>query len=292
MGNRCSGCVGCVDRGDGGRKEIKSGFLYDEYRENIKSLDLILFRGGDYISDFIRFMEAKHSGKHSGKKQKKYNIPADAFSHVGLVVKSDILNDSRLSPEKIYVWESTMSGSLSEDGVSSIDGKAHFGVQLRDFDKVIEAYDSGPNTRIAISHLLPKVDCEALRDKFTELFKQYNGTAYDANPVSLASTVFSCLRPIRDDVEGMLGTEDFLFCSEFAALILKELGFYDEDTNPKNVVPMDFLGFDSDTDEKGGLPCIYSNPTYVVSKVNTKSTQSQCKVNAKSTQSQHTKIRK
>lgn len=262
MGSACS-CLK-VEVGPTSTNSTKSGVLYSMYRENIKSFDIVLFRGGDYVSDFIRFLESRYSPTQTSTQ--KYNITADAFSHVGLLVRGDILEGENVSKNKIYVWESTMSGLLSEDGLKNVDGNSHFGIQLRDFDELVEKYDAGEDTRIAIAHLEGSTcfDENEIKTKFYELFKKYNNTLYDANPVSLVSSLCTCLRPVREVSEEVLGTEDLMFCSEFVAYVLKELGFYDSDTNPKNVVPMDFIGFDADPDAKGGLPCIFSKPEYVI----------------------------
>lgn len=262
-------CMGsCIAKSDGQSEpdipEHKEGYRYAAYAERIKPLDLALFKGGDSVSGLIQFLEKRKLNKTSSA---GYDVGPGAFSHVGIIVTSEILDDDRLDPNKLYVWESTMSGSLS-DGVCNIEDESFLGVQLRDFDKVLVAYDEDPDSRIAIAHLGDTTfnrGSTRLRKRFTNLFTKYDGTRYDANFLSLGSSICPCLRPAREAVENALNTEDWLFCSELVATIYKELGLFDKSVNPKNVVPTDFLGYDADSKESGGIPVIVEEPVYVVS---------------------------
>ena len=264
----------CISKKNAGIKNVfddaeyiiptKKGELYSEYAKKIRPFDLVLFRGKDYISDLIRFVQGKVLPEFSSA---EYSISSDAFSHVGIIVTSEILDDDRLEDGKLYIWESTMSGNLS-DGVPNIRGETYLGVQLRDFDKVVEGYDEDPDTRIAIAHISSvffNEDYESLKGFFTRIFHKYNGTRYDANPVSLASGISPYFRPIRENVENLLGTEDWLFCSELVAVVYQELGWFSHNVEPKNVVPMDFVGRDGDSEEDGGIPVIVEKPIYIIS---------------------------
>ena len=263
-------CTGkCISDSNSKRDtlKIKKGVLYNEYAKHIHPLDVIMFRGGDFISDLIRFLEKSHLRKDSSA---GYNIPANAFSHIGIIVTTDILNDDRLEKGKLYIWESTMSGYLT-DGIYNIDGGSFLGVQLRDFDEVFRSYDADLTTRIAVAHLKNNVFKKKkfqqnLKKKFTKLFAKYDGARYDANIFSLGSSLYSNLRPIRNSVERIFNTENWLFCSELVAMVFKELGFFSPNTEPKNVVPMDFLGYEADSIENGGIPVIVEEPVYIVSK--------------------------
>ncbi len=234
---------------------------YSDIRDSLKSFDLILFKGGDFISDFIRFLEKRKLNKTSSS---GYRLSSSEFSHVGMIVKSDILNDSRLKDDKVYIWESTMSGRLGE-GVTNIDGESFLGVQLRDFDKVFDKYNEPADTRIAVAHLLDEcrekvMGFENTRELFTALFERLNGVRYDANPYSLFSSLISCIRCGRDEVEEMTGTEDWLFCSELVAVVYKSMGILAQSVEPKDVVPMDFLGYDSDDAKEGGISVVVKEP--------------------------------
>jgi hypothetical protein len=241
---------------------------YNDYKYFIKPLDLVMFKGGDFVSDFIRFLEkSKNKNIHN---KKYYDLECDAFSHVGIVVNDEILNDPRIKPGKLYIWESTMSGKLS-DGVYNIDEKSYLGVQLRDLDEVVKAYSLDKDTDIAFCSLKDSVlshykneYAALLKQRFTTLFIRYNGVRYDANLYSLSSSIFTCLRSKRDEVEDACNSEEWLFCSELVAIIYRELGFIPKNVDPKNVVPMDFVGYDVDSMENGGLPVVVKKPVYIM----------------------------
>jgi hypothetical protein len=242
---------------------------YNDYKHNIRPLDLVMFRGGDSVSDFIRFLE-KSKNKNISKSEIIYDLECNAFSHVGIVVNSEILTDPRLEVGKLYIWESTMSGKLT-DGIYNIEEKSYLGVQLRSLDDVVRAYISDTNSRIAFCHIKDgilnqyKNEYSALLiQRFTNLFIRYNGIRYDANLYSLSSSIFPCLRGSRDKVEEILNSEEWLFCSELVAIIYKELGLIPNTVNPKNVVPMDFVGYEVDPIEYGGIPVIVKKPIYII----------------------------
>mgnify|MGYP002351034239 FL=1 len=86
---------------------------YKDISNKIKPFDLIAFRGGDIISDLISIVE-------------KYHLGIGDFSHLGMIVTSDILpyyiiNNEKiyLDPKKIYIFESTISYDIPfVDGVT------------------------------------------------------------------------------------------------------------------------------------------------------------------------------
>src|SRR4029434_11276944 len=63
---------------------------------SIQPLDIILFRGTDWVSHAICFLEGKMFGHGD-------------FSHAGVVVTREALDLPFLEPDKVYVWESTLS---------------------------------------------------------------------------------------------------------------------------------------------------------------------------------------
>jgi hypothetical protein len=264
-----------------GKRYKKEGTSYNDIREDLNSLDLVFFRGG-HASDLIRLIEKLDAESDNRFGSKFSHIPSDEFSHIGLIVKSDILDFERCglpisaegitdsfheSPEGIYIFESTMSGYLT-DGVYNVEGRPFLGMQLRDFDKVVKGYDAKKNTRIAIAHLDDDVrsslDMDKIKEQFTELFLKYNGIGYDYNPISLLSSIINFIRPVRGIIEKLLCTEDWLFCSEAVATIYKELNILPESTEPKNVVPMDFLGYDDESADEGGVIRIIDEIEYII----------------------------
>jgi hypothetical protein len=218
---------------------LKPGFSYDSYKSLIKPFDLILFKGARQLEKLDQGTKVSTS---------------DMFSHAGMIVTSDILDDVRVKPGKLYIWESTMSGRLT-DGVKNIDNKVQFGVQLRDFDKVMKGYDANPDTRIAVCHLKrsPKLSGQVKRD-FTQFFKKVNGTGYDYVPRSLLSVVCGCFRKETTEKED----NEKLFCSELVAYCWKEMSILPESVLAKHVCPQDFVGNDRD-----GMPCVVCAPNYI-----------------------------
>ena len=233
---------------------------YSQAKDQILPGDLVFFAGGDFVSGMIRFIQGRIGGKVN-----KHNIPSGTFSHVGMIVTPNILDHPKVLPGKIYVWESTMSGRLGS-GVPNVDGESFLGVQLRNFEDLVPKYlADGKKTKIAIAHLQNNPFLVSKRRskviakmKFTEVFHRYNGAKYDSNMLSLAGSGLACIRPIRKIAEEVLSTESWLFCSELIAAAYRDLGILPEDIDPKNTLPMDFLGYD--TDEKGRLPIVIETP--------------------------------
>jgi hypothetical protein len=229
----------------------KVGVFYKDCLKEAKSFDLILFAGSDAISLLIKYITEKEI---NDKLDEHYG--ENTYSHVGIVIRKDVLD--YLDDDKIYVWESTMSGKLGE-GVKNIDGNSFLGIQLRDLEKVIKAYDDSDKTRVALLPLIIDYDTNKL-DEFKRFFNRYNNTLYDINPASLLSSLIPCIRPARKSFEELLGTEDLLFCSEMTTLVYKLLGLFPEHINEKNVVPQDFIGADID----GQIPANIFGPPIIM----------------------------
>ena len=104
---------------------------YDEIENKLQPLDLLMFRGGDFVSASIRYLEEKMLGNGS-------------FSHVGIVVTRELMPWLKvLEYGEKYVWESTMSipiGGFVEDVPDVESGKGRFGVQIRVLEDVVESY--------------------------------------------------------------------------------------------------------------------------------------------------------
>ena len=233
---------------------------FNNIKNSLKPLDLVMFSGGEYVSHLIKFMEKNLLERPN---EPNNGVDPGAFSHVGMVVTSDILEHKQVLPGKFYVLESTMGGPLSQDKVLNIMGKSKFGVQLRDLEELIPSYLSSEGSAIAIARLKPEYST-LCRDKtlFTSVFKKYNGRTYDINPISLAASLLKVCRCIREPMEEMTGTNNWLFCSELVAQVYIDMGVINNSINPKNVVPMDFVGFETD---KNGIPNMIDYPiTYII----------------------------
>lgn len=210
----------------------KVGKNYNVVKSQIRPFDLILFRGDDFVSNTIRRLQKHQLGKG-----------ADAFSHCGVIVTTDILSHPNMEPGKLYIFESTMGGRLGQ-GVKNINGKTWLGSQIRDFDAVMVGYDASPDTRIAWLKIkknpLDTHPINEVREKMAYLFGKYNNKLYEIHIINLFRAMFpSCRR--RQFLR-----KQFLFCSELAALIYKKFNVLPKDCDPSNVVPADFIVQDND----------------------------------------------
>lgn len=232
---------------------------YEELKEKIKPLDLIVFRGGDCISDFISELE-------------KECVDTGVFTHSGIIVTTEILNIPEIEEGKLYIMESTFSYDIPDiinSGPPDImTGHGKFGVQLREFEEVVKDYISNKTTKVAWCNLIKKIEYnEETKDKFQKIFENYIGRFYDLNFIDLFASLFPKLRELRhlDTKLSNLIFSHFLkhkylpsgwqFCSELVANIYKKFNILPESINPKNVVPVDFFGY-------GDVPCIVDKPIF------------------------------
>jgi hypothetical protein len=124
---------------------------YHSIKDKIQPFDLIAFRGGDVISDLISELESRQIG-------------VGTWTHVGMIVTADILPyyivDNKqvpLQPNHLYIFESTFSYQIAGvvDGTPDVvTGSSKFGVQLRDFEVVLNRYITGEKTKAAWCQLI------------------------------------------------------------------------------------------------------------------------------------------
>lgn len=237
---------------------------YADAAKNFQPLDLILFRGSDFVSDTIRLFEAAE-------------LKNGQFSHSGVLVNSEILPSvPQLTPGRWYVWESTASATsgilekFTTDVPNALTGKGKFGVQIRDFEEVVSAYlqssgaavawcplKSNPWTRLPNENDVVYADRKAeLIQDVRDVFVEYGTRTYDANCLDLFASLLPCLRKPRDKFRAFLVGErkilssvdlkldplGWIFCSQLVTLIYQEVGVISGSINPLNVVPVDFLG--------------------------------------------------
>jgi hypothetical protein len=252
---------------------------YNEIKDKIKPYDLIAFRGGDLVSDFISYLEKK-------------TIGVGFFTHVGMAVTSDILpscivddHEFVLEEGKVYLLESTFTYSVLgvSDGIPDVTtDKCMIGVQLRDLEVVIPHYIVSDKTKVAWCPLKKKYR-KKIQDGylnqesgfFTELFHEYHNRYYEMDAIGLLGSMFPSMRGLRDernkiykkmykilqrwhivnpDNEGPAGWQ---FCSELVANIYLAIGVLNN-IDPKDVLPVDFFGYDLD-----GIPALVDDPCYI-----------------------------
>jgi len=242
----------------------KAGAPYAAVRPDIRTFDLLLFRGKDPASSAVAAVQRCFTGYGE-------------YTHVGVAVRGGDLPGTERG--RLYVWESTASGPLG-DGVPDVTGRAFVGVQLRDYDEVARAYDRHPDTRLAWAPLLAAgrahlaaADPTAARDpargfspgsgRLADLFADLNGTRYDAACCALLGSVNWVCRPFRA-VERCLCpvTRDWLFCSELVCLVYQHVGLIPADVDARDALPVDFVtapeGGTYDAD--GSVPEILAPP--------------------------------
>lgn len=230
----------------------EEGVCYADIRNTLESFDLVFFKGGDFYSDIIRFAQGS-------RKSRFKNLKSNSFSHVGIVIKPEVLPELGLDKNKIYIWESTLTHSVLGDGIPNIKGKFHLGVQLRDLDKVIPAYNSSPKSRIAFAPLDKHARSTLNSENFQSLFQRLDGIVYDSNITSLTGAQYKCCRPARKLTESIFNTNNWLFCSELVATVYKNIGLFPSTLNVSNVIPTDFLGTDTDYE----VPVVIEEPIYI-----------------------------
>jgi hypothetical protein len=196
---------------------------------NILPYDLVLFRGKDLISKVITEVQDV-STNH------------DEFSHIGIIVTHDILPQvPNLFPDKLYVMEST--SNLSKlDGPKTVDNKRDFGVQIRDYNQLLQEY----NGEIYIGKLInnPYPAYKFLNEMQT-VYDKYIDASYNANCVDLCAAAFRCFRKARNKIDEKYKNNN-VYCSEFVAIILKTINILPAWIDTRNYLPVDVLGIRDD----------------------------------------------
>jgi hypothetical protein len=126
-----------------------------------------------------------------------------------------------------------------------------------EIDKSLDEIFSGYNQMIE-RHFKGSEGYKEIVNKMNMIYKIYGNRMYNASLLDLFSALYPVLRPLRGlkyKVIKGLGKifrkskklkEDKLFCSQFVAIIYRELGLIDSKIDVKNFVPVDFLGMDED----------------------------------------------
>lgn len=244
---------------------------YKTIASQIRPFDLIAFRGGDVISDLIEAMQ-------------KYELGTGTFSHVGMAVTSELLPsclvDGKLFvlvPGKVYIMESTFTYNVpgfTESAPDVTTGKGFFGVQLRDLEQVIPIYITNEKTKVAWCSLIDNPwdsqSKEELSEKFQKVFDEFNHRFYEMDFLSLLAAMFPSLRLIRNMKDKLtrklfkllgkyhLSDSGWQFCSELVATIYQTFGILPENFDPKDVLPIDFFGYDND-----GIPALVKTPIFI-----------------------------
>jgi hypothetical protein len=220
---------------------------------DVRVLDLFVFHGGDFVSGLIDDVE--HYAKGDG-----------SVTHIGLAINHEWcpsikFAETATGEAEILVWESIMSGPLNDGVPDAESGKSRFGVQVRELDKVTQAYLSNPRANIGLCRLrnnpcvqqtdeteLQFAERKAvLTEKISKIYMKYDDRTYNANPIDLFAAVFpqlQFLRDLEDETLGKwLGMNQWLFCSELVAAVYEDVGIIADASaiDYRNIAPVDFL---------------------------------------------------
>lgn len=208
--------------------------------------DLILFKGDDIISSTISRVEKNLFGNGE-------------WTHVGVLLTKDVLDFKNSKNGKLYIWESTMSGGLSGDNVLDEEtNKGKFGVQIRDFEKVIQSYLKSGNTKIAwcplknnpftknsnesIDEFLNRI--LKLKKNLTEFYKIHKDSPYDYKILPLLKTIYPCFGKIPL-LHKLFTSKHKLFCSEMVTLLYQHLNLIDINIDPETIAPVELISHSS-----------------------------------------------
>jgi hypothetical protein len=258
----------------------------DEFLYNVRPLDLLVFKSGDNVSKLIRYLQKIKTGSGS-------------ISHTELAISKRYCPEIRTleknpNLDKLYSWGSTMSGPLNDGVYNAETGESAFGVQIRSLKELARSYLENKGANIGVCKLLinpidfnygyPLYEnityenseesaqnefdnrIKKLKSDLSKTYLKYYNVNYDANLLSLFASIFPKLRIFRNKTEIMIGKftniDKWIFCSQLVCLIYKEIGIIDYYVDDRNVLPVDFLGFEADKDGISD-PICNTNPQWI-----------------------------
>lgn len=233
----------------------KEGAPYSDIRPRLRTFDLIFFRGAGGWSKIIAAAQEIVDGAGAG-----------AYTHVGMVVRGDaFLPHSRHytppGPQcAAYIFESQNS---NDDGIVNVHGRLESGVQLRNLDLVVAAYDGADGTVLGWSAMLD--ERRPHDSSWPAVFARYDGTPYE-NILHLAAAACYCLRPLRALLRsccarcGYSSGSARQICSELVTNIYKDVGALPAWIESENVIPADYIvrpGAQRTFDADGEIPIMF-----------------------------------
>ncbi len=206
----------------------KEGVLYDDIKDQMRPFDMIFFRGSDLISGAISSVE-------------KLAFGSGDWTHTGMIITHDIIPFENGVDGKLYVWESTMSGTLGDGTNDVVHDEGRFGVQIRDLDKVIESYDNSKISHIGwaklINNPLDSDDpehIEKIKQKLRDFYTENGDAGYDYNIMSMFKTITAKFPVLFDK-------DKKFFCSELITCIYQILELLPPDIDQESIAPMEFI---------------------------------------------------
>lgn len=213
---------------------FKEGLKYNDIKDQIKPLDLMVFKGSDVVAHSIAYME--NAFLHDGD-----------WNHVGVVVTTDIMPIKNGIDGKLYIFESTLSSAMYTNNINDIErGTGVFGVQIRPLEEIIYAYDDDLDTKVGWCSLINNPidkDIENVRMLMTAFKEEHGDATYDYNICNLLSTVMCTCTSCR---RACCGRSNKFFCSELVATIYQLFGIIGPDVEPVKICPIELLGVTND----------------------------------------------
>ncbi len=224
--------------------KYKPGTPLSAIQSQIQPLDLIVFRGDGLVADAISMAE-------------KWKFNSGEWTHMAMVITTDLVPIKNGKPGQLYIWESTMS-LHSGNGINSVEtGKGDFGVQIRNLADVVDKYDSSAESRIGwcqlVNNPIKRRDedsdqeynnrLESVRQILTQFYYSRGDATYDYNLCRLCSTVCENSNSSRGcGILDICGRSDNLFCSELIVILYQLLGLLPAEIDPEKIAPEELLG--------------------------------------------------
>ena len=217
-----------------------------ELQNEIKTFDLICFKDNDLISKTI-------------SKVQKIAFGNGDWTHVGIVIKTDILDFKNGKKNKIYVWESTISGYFGDTVLPENANRGKFGIQIRDFNILLNKYIKNNKTKIGwcklINNPLDRRDIDTdisyqkriykIKKRIKKFYIKHGDNTYDYKILSFAKTIFPFISKNKY-LNKLFHTKNLYFCSEMVTTIYKLIKIIDKSIDPENIAPIELLGYSND----------------------------------------------
>jgi hypothetical protein len=211
-------------------KKVKKKKL-KKIKNKIRPFDLICFRCGDLLSSIVANIEY-------------YILGNGDFTHVGMVVTTDIIPIKNGIPGRLYVLESTLSGFLN-DGVNNTETNgSSLGMQIRDLEDIFNFYINHKIYKMAwcqlINNPLDSDPTNAIKE-FRKFYYEHKNAQHDFNLFPFIRGLISDIYHTHIEHLAYMNKRKF-FCSELIVAIYIKLGILPETINPAAVAPIDIVG--------------------------------------------------
>lgn len=218
-------------------------------QNNVCSFDLIYSKAPTNFANIVNYFQYRANGI------------GGEYSHVALCLKGDLFpygttfeynnEHYKIDKDKMYLFE---SDRRTEGIGKNIFGKYHDGVQLREFDMVVKNCFDNKHlcSSLAYSKMNEKYksklneyfDNELNKLKFAQYIKDSLKLIYNQNTVDHINIVYhdyTIMKAVKYVNDLMYNNESSIVCSELVGMTLSHIGFMNENTKFKHLLPEDFL---------------------------------------------------